>query len=255
MSRIAFLISLCMLALMWACSPGESPSVAALTPQDVEPQLIDTSIGVTAGSQTPSVEISMIIVPRGTPGTIDGIMSPGEWDNARIETFADGSELFFMHNEGYLYLAIRASSSEMIVGNVFLDQGDKISILHSSAALGTAQYERNVEGWQQAQNFAWRCRMTDDSDAALAERAAFLEEERWIAANALMGTPNELEYQIEMSNVALRMAVNFIRSSNRNEKIPWPTELDDDVIKPTPGGLPAEMFFSPEKWAILDLSE
>ena len=202
---------------------------------------------------TPIAGQTTVSVPRGKPPTIDGTISPGEWDNAVIETFSDGSELLLMHGEGYLYLGIRASTPEMIVGNIFIEQGDKITILHSSAALGTAIYQKEADRWQQTQEFVWRCRNTSDSEAAQAERAAFLQEEHWVAANSRMGTPNELEYQIEVTNVSLRTAVSFIRGSNPNAKIPWPNDLDDDCIKPTPGGMPAQYHFSPDKWATIDM--
>jgi hypothetical protein len=70
-----------------------------------------------------------------------------------------------------------------------------------------------------------------------------------------MGTPEELEYRIEMTEETLRLAVNFIRASNPNEKVPWPVDLNDDCIKPTPGGLPEILYFSPETWATLKVSE
>ena len=47
-----------------------------------------------------------IIVPQGNPPAIDGTISPVEWDDASIETFAEGSELLLMHADGYLYLGI-----------------------------------------------------------------------------------------------------------------------------------------------------
>jgi hypothetical protein len=141
-------------------------------------------------------------------------MSPGEWDSAGVETF---------------------------------------SILHSSAALGTALYQKGMGSWQQTQGFVWRCRNTDNSEVAQAERDAFLKEEHWVAANARMGSPNELEYQLEVTNETLRLAVNFIRASNPNVKIPWPNDLDDDCIKPTPGGMPAQFHFSPDRWATIGI--
>jgi hypothetical protein len=96
----------------------------------------------------------MIPVPQGKPIAIDGTISPGEWDNAGVETFSDNSELLLMHSEGYLYLGIRANTPEMIAGNIFIDRGDEIAILHSSAALGTALYERGIDSWQQTQGFS-----------------------------------------------------------------------------------------------------
>jgi hypothetical protein len=43
-----------------------------------------------------------------------------------------------------------------------------------------------------------------------------------------------------MSEETLHLAVNFIRASNPNEKIPWQPELRGDCVKPTPAGLPPE---------------
>jgi hypothetical protein len=202
---------------------------------------------------TPQPEISTMIVPLGKPLNIDGTMSQGEWDNAKVEKFPDGSELFLMDCEGYLYLGIRASTTEMIVGNILIDRGDEIAILHSSAALGTAIYRKVTESWQRSQDFVWFFRKTDNSEIAQAERDAFLKQEHWIAANALMGIPNELEYQIKTTDETQRMAVIFIRSSNPDMKIPWPNDLDDDCIMPTVGGLPAQMHFAPEKWETIGI--
>ena len=160
-----------------------------------------------------------------------------------------------MHAGGYLYLGIRASTPGMIAGNVFINRGDEIAILHASAALGTALYQQGEGGWHQIQDFAWRCRSTGQGDAAQAERDAFLQQEGWVAANSRMGTPEELEYRIEIGDDdLLRLAVNFISTSNTDVKIPWPPDLEDDCIQPTPGGLPDIFNFSPEQWGTLEVS-
>jgi hypothetical protein len=170
-----------------------------------------------------------------------------------VETFADGSELLLMYDQGYLYLGIRSNTPEMIVGNIFVNEGEEIRILHTSAALGTAAYQRDAESWQQTQAFNWRCRRTDKSDAAQAERDAFLQDEGWVSINSRMGTPNELEYKIQGSGEPIRLAANLLRSSAPDVKIAWPPDLDDDCIRPTPGGLPAAMQFSTDQWAAIEL--
>jgi formylglycine-generating enzyme required for sulfatase activity len=203
------------------------------------------------GSCPPSATQIAVAVPQGLPPVIDGTIAPEEWESARRELFADGSELFLMHAGGYLYLSIRASTPGMIVGNIFVERGSEIAILHSSAALGTAVYRKGADAWQQVRDFSWSCRDTGASEAAQAERAAFLRTEHWVAANAQMGIPSELEYQIEASEGTMLLAVVFLRASDPNEKIPWPTDLEDDCIKPTPGGLPEQMDFSPGQWGTL----
>ncbi|MBU8914371.1 MAG: hypothetical protein KOO61_10140 [Spirochaetales bacterium] len=72
----------------------------------------------------------------------------------------------------------------MIVGNIFLDNGDEIAILHSSAALGAATYQKEAGSWRLTQGFVWSGRRTDDGETAQAERDAFLKEERRVAANS-----------------------------------------------------------------------
>ena len=226
-----------------AAHPSPTP-----VPPSISPSVLPTA------ALTPMAQPARVSVPRGKPPVVDGTLSPGEWGSAVIETFSDGSELLLVRDEGYLYLGIRANTQEMIVGNVFIERGDEIVILHSSAALGTAAYQKEVDRWQQTRGFVWRCRDAGDSQAARAERAAFLGEERWLADNSQMGAPNELEFQIEMANETQRMAVNFVRASNPNVKIPWPNDLDDDCIKPTIGGMPAQLHFSLHKWATIDMS-
>ena len=216
--------------------------------------LNSSTIPILEESLEPTVQIS-ITVPPGMQPVIDGTISPGEWDDAERELFADGSELFLMNNGGYLYLGIRANTPDMIVGNIFIERGDEIYILHTSAALGTAVYRKSADGWQQVRNFSWSCRDTSSSDAAVAERTNFLQTEDWVAANALMGTPNELEYQIEIPDGTLRLAAIFLRASNPNEKIPWPPDLEDDCIEPTPGGFPQNMDFLLERWGTLMFSD
>jgi hypothetical protein len=180
-------------------------------------------------------------------------MEPSEWEAAAVETFSDGSRLFLMHEGGYLYLGIRSMTPEMIVGNVLVESGGEIAILHTSAALGTAVFEASNGDWNRIQDFTWRCRSTGGSESAVAERETFLEQERWLASNSRMGNPEELEYKIEMPEGVWRLAVAILRASDPNTKYVWPVDLDDDCILPTPGGLPTQLHFEPERWATLEL--
>ena len=258
MKRSTFALIFPLVLTISCASPPQQQAVVAhvtATLRVVTATPIPAEIPTAAPTETPTslTERATISVPQGKPLAIDGTMSPGEWGSAAIETFSDGSELFLMYSEGYLYLGIRAKTPEMIVGNVFVEHGDEITILHSSAALGTARYQKGMGSWQQTQGFVWRCRNTDNSETAQLERDAFLQEEHWVAANARMGSPNELEFQIEVTNETLRLAVNFLTASNPNVKIPWPNDLNDDCIKPTPGGMPAQLHFSPDTWATIGI--
>jgi len=245
-TRIAVIVLASLLILFASGCQGDSSSSITVTPVSPTP-------APPTELPTSSIDRSTITVPQGEPPVIDGTISPGEWDSASVETFSDGSELLLVNSEGYLYVGIRAKGPEMITGNVFINRGNQIAVLHSSAALGTALYEEGIESWQQTQAFDWCCRMTGKGEAARAERDDFLMEEHWVTTNARTGSPNEHEYQIEVSNETLRLAVNYIKVSEPNSKIPFPKDLDDDCIKPTPGGLPEQLHFVPDKWAVISL--
>ncbi len=204
-----------------------------------------------------TMDQSTVSVPQGSAPTIDGTISPGEWKDATSEIFADGSELLLLKNDGYLFLGIRADTTDMIVGNIFFNQGEEVKILHSSAALGTAIYQKEADIWQQIKPFEWCCRGTSNNSSDQAARETFFQQEGWLSINSKVGTLNELEYQIEISDEPIRLAANFLRATSnpQNEKTPWPADLTDDVIKPTPGGLPAQSNFAPATWAKLEFQE
>ena len=83
--------------------------------------------------------VDAISVPPGTLPAIDGTITTEEWRGARREVFSDGSEMLLLRHEDDLYLGIRAKGQGMITGDTFIDHGDRIMILHASAALGTPE--------------------------------------------------------------------------------------------------------------------
>jgi len=234
-NKTCITIGAVMLLILASCKSTPPESAAPTIPAGI-------AATPTAVSSTPILT---------NPPVIDGILSADEWQNAEIAALSDGGELLKMQDDDYLYLGIRSVTEEMIGANVFVAEGEQVRILHTSAALGTAVYQQNSSTWQQTQDFDWQCRDTSDSDAAQAERAAYLQGNGWLAANSRTGTPNELEYQIKLPEVSYRIAVSMFCSSAPNERVLWPPTLNDDTIQPNPGGLPTELHFLPEQWALV----
>jgi hypothetical protein len=180
---------------------------------------------------------------------IDGTISPGEWDNARLEYFFDGSELLLMESEDYWYVGIRADTTELIVVNIFINRGDTIHILHASGALGTATYTKEGDEWLLSRRFTWSCRDTSESPAALAERAAFLETEGWVSTNGDIGAPNESEFQIDKQEDSLRVVVTFMVVPS-GYPVAWPADVMDATSWEL-DELPERMGFHPETWGVI----
>ena len=249
--KTVFLI-LVLSGILNACASQTTPETTATDLPPASPSSTPTLPNADVETETPAPSAPagpIIAIPNGNLPTLDGTMSADEWSDAKQELFFDGSELLMKHHEGYLYLGIRASAPGMIVGNIFVNRGDRVSILHSSAALGTAIYEKSADGFQQTQDFVWRCRSSSNSPSAQAERDAFLQQEGWVADNSYMGTPQELEYKIAMPNGSLRLAVTFTPASDISVRIYWPLGLADDCTKSPQGEFPTIMQFSPSTWA------
>ncbi len=199
------------------------------------------------GSVTPVISQTVVMTDDAYP-EIDGIITPGEWDEAVLEYFQDGSELYLLQSGEYLYLAVRVIPAEMVAGNVFINEGDRISILHTSAALGTAIYQDEGDTWRKVQDFDWCCRSRTESETARENREIFFIQEGWRGINSFIGNANELEYQIRLSGSVQYLAVNFVSADDPDRKRVWPIGLTDGPVQPVAGGFPETMDFSPEKW-------
>ena len=135
----------------------------------------------------PVSESASLQAPQGNAAIIDGTFSPGEWDGALMTHLTNGGELMLMHDDGSLYLGIR--SGAMGFGNICTAGDNRVSILHSSAGLGTAIFERDGDDWRRTQQFSYCCWGTNPS-----ELDEFLLREGWVASVGPKGAPEEMEY-------------------------------------------------------------
>ncbi len=181
---------------------------------------------------------------------IDGTIHPGEWSDADTYKISNGSDLYLLRKDQTLYLAVIASTPGTLGANIFLSRDDQVTIMHISAALGTAKYKWNGEVWSLIRNFDWQHRRVGNGELALAEREAYLEKEGWTAPNARTGTANHLEMQIQLSEEQVWIAVSLIRSSS-NLRIVWPTELGDDTGTAFSDGLPDTLSVELESWFLI----
>ena len=232
--------------LVTGCGKAEPAAIPA-SPTDT---LIPPTATIMLPADTPEFPNLSVEVPQGTPATLDGILSPDEWNGACTKDLAGGGELLLMHDDGYLYLGIR--SRTMGYGSVCIAQDNQISILHSSAALGTAVFEKDEDDWRRTRQFSWCCRSRTDNS----QREAHLQQEGWSASIGYLGTPEEMEYQIAMREGTLTLAVVYQEGPNMDSALWWPKSLDDDCLGLVllPDNPPERLRFSPEKWMTVTAS-
>ena len=125
----------------------------------------------------------LLAVPHGNPPELDGVLSPGEWDNALRQELTDNGDLFLMQDSDYLYLGVHENLDNLTVTSVCLEHEGRISIFHSSGSLGTAVFAPGENGWQLTQPFTWGLYgVTSNTAAAERQRQAYLEANGWLIA-------------------------------------------------------------------------
>ena len=162
----------------------------------------------------------------------------------------DTRHMYLMQNDGYLFVGI--ASRTMGYGSICLASENAVSLLHASAALGTAVYEKDDQGWQRTRQFSYCCRETSPGP----QQDEHLQEEGWLASIGYMGIPGEMEYQILMPEGGLTMGVVHQTGRSVTEALRWPETLDDDClgvvgISDDP---PERLEFFPETWPLFVLA-
>lgn len=246
-----FLILLSSTFILMQCTPSNQPVLTETVPppptNTVTADIIPPTATFTPTLPPPEMNLE-INVPQGPAPTIDGKFSAGEWDGAFISQLSDGTKLMMLHDGEYLFIGIQ--SRTMGVGSVCVKRGDQVWILHASAALGNAIYEKAEDGWAMTEGFTWCCRGTTPN----VEQQALLEENNWTASIGYMGKSNEMEYQIAMEEEPMSLAVAYY--FNQNDIPIWPRALEDDcnsygVVDGTPRG---NVQFDIDAWSSLTTS-
>lgn len=256
--RLAAVWSLCLMVEVSCVSVSppvrSSEALPAIIPTRTMPTLtLRATQPALPSTDEPESKGLDIAVPPGKEVVIDGLLSVDEWESAKQIDLSGDNQLFLMHAAGYLYLGIRAKPEP--VTSICIDQADQISILHSSAAIGTAVYRLGDGVWEQVRSFDWCCRDTTDRPQAQEERSAHLQEQGWIASNGRMGIPQEVEFQISLPGDSIRLVVSSIGAPDYESVISWPGGLADGCSSPDmlKGPIPEETQFSLEDWITLTM--
>lgn len=156
---------------------------------------------------------------------LDGRVSEDEWALALHIELGLGADAWLGWWQGSLYVGLRGPS--MLIGSLLVESEGTVRVLHASAALGTGVYQRDGSSWTLVQGFAWQCRMTGFSDAAAAQRDAFLEQYGWLATISRLGPVEEMEYRLDETLAASRLLVLAMTLSDGYPILAWPVSPED----------------------------
>jgi len=122
-----------------------------------------------------------------------------------------------------LYLAVKTLNIGAV--NLAIQNEDQVRILHSSAALGSAIYEKRGDGWHLTQNFSWCCRSTISFD----ESEQLFQDEGWLATIGYLGAPGEVEFQLVLPDGEVKVAVSNISADSSVSF--WPEDLSQSAVE------------------------
>jgi hypothetical protein len=204
---------------------------------------------VHAADKPPRIE-----VPRAskTP-VIDGKVNTTEWTRAARVPLMDGGHALLLHTSNYLYVAM--VSRRAGVGSVCTTTtANRVRVLHSSAALGTAFFTKDAAKWTLAQGFTFTNRDTGNTPAAKKERSDFLSKEGWFANTDPKGLVQR-EFQIRLddrSELPIVLSyMTFVKPKVYDLDV-WPETVVDGCaeLDLAGGWTDREYTFSPETWGV-----
>ena len=190
-----------------------------------------------------------ISVPKGPAPKIDGVLAD-EWKDAKTIAEREGSRILAKHDGESLYLALEGKRNS--IASIHLQAGDKIRVLHASAALGDADYSKSGETWNPAKGFVWACRTMNDSAESLAEQAKFYKDNGWLSNTGAQTSTRE--YKIS-KKVLGPMAIALYGFQPDGMVVSLPATVSDDGLNARliGGWQPQGLTFSPETWVTFTL--
>jgi len=220
----------------------ETTTTTTAAPPTTTTTTTTTAPPTTTTTKPPAEEI-VVAVPSAPPPTIDGTVEETEWAGAASATMSDGTTVLLMRDDDVLHAAI--VGNEVGGVNVIIATADQVSILHSSAALGSAAYEANGSTWDLVHGFDWCCR--DAADAAASDE--LFAAEGWKANIGYAGDRGVVEYRIAIPWREARFAVSSIRDDA--DKGFWPAELTPEARDQLLGVPPPQRSYNIDEWATL----
>ena len=130
-----------------------------------------------------------------------------------------------------------------------VSDGSLVRILHTSAALGEATYERSGDRWVLKSKFDFKLRDTRAGAPSEAAQQEFLASTGWVANASHAGAPKR-EFTIRMAPEIRFVGVTLLTTSEPMSVSHWPPAMSDDcrAVKVAQGFLPETAAFAPATW-------
>jgi hypothetical protein len=195
------------------------------------------------------------VLPQTEP-TLDGRVDDAEWTGASSRPLEGGGTVRLLSRGNLIYFGIRGAAEG--IAHVCVASQDQVSILHVSAAVGSARYRQADGKWTQATPFTWSLRDPGLTGAAADARRAYLEKEGWVGTVSGMGRATDREVVIDKSRFGagpLRFVVAYLAMPGNalGAVSHWPAVRDSCTEQRTVAGfLPDSPRFLINEWSTVE---
>ena len=159
-----------------------------------------------------------------------------------------GGQVTINRSGDFVNVSVRGPRAGL--ASLCLADDSRVRILHASAAVGEASYERDGERWVLKGGFDWKLRDSPKTGPPAREAVdAFLSSTGWTANPSHSGSPQR-DFRIRLTGRAQFLAVTFLATSEPMAISYWPATLEDDcrAIKIAQGYLPETARFDSSRW-------
>jgi hypothetical protein len=185
--------------------------------------------------------------PASAP-VIDGTIEESEWSGATTAALDGGGTMKILARGEFVYVAVHGPRAGL--ASLCAAKGNLVRILHASAAVGEAHYERSGSTWKQASSFDFKLRDAPRAGQSptSADYTGYLRSTGWVANSSAAGSPDR-EFQLRADAVDA-LGVTFLATSDPMSISYWPATIGDDCksTRIAQGNLPAAASFDPSTW-------
>ncbi len=192
---------------------------------------------------------ALATTPKAPPVVVDGMVGKTEWASAKREKLTGGGEVRLLRSGSTLYVAVEGPATGF--PTLCVANGDRIKILHASAALGEVVYTRRDGTWQRGKPFEWLLR-DGRAPRPEAEKQKFLEDFGWLSTASNTGAPAR-EFRIDLGPGKSTLGVAFL-STDTMAAAYWPSTMADGcrALELLRGDPPDTLTFEPTQWHPLE---
>lgn len=195
----------------------------------------------------PLVAIIVVALLFVTPSSIqtDGVISDGEWSGSEQYNLGDGNLLMLKQDGDALYAAL-ISTTTPTWAHFYLSDGNRVRVMHASAALGAIEYKSQQSLWRTAdKGFVYELR---DREYSAEKMDAYYSKNGWTANNNNLGDHKTIEARINLNG--FKPAYFSCVMAKPDKFFSFPAGLKDDVVlrRLVEGYAVDSLKFSPTTW-------